>query len=209
MMGGSLTNPYDLNYLKNQYNEVITLASTKLPETIDYINNLMSALMVTQVHNKEEFSEVKNIRNKLINYRIAFACKLKNDKEKDFARKTELCLIMSMCNLEIPHTLLILNLAINNLYKMKNFVYAGYAVSKYLSIAEKAKQKPANFAKMKKVQALCQKKGTNQHSLEFSEEMMSQEGWFENVDFLNLSLLKGDRRQCIFDGSCYDASMEG
>lgn len=33
---------------------------------------------------------------KLINYKIAFYAKMKNDLEKDYKRKAELCLIMAM-----------------------------------------------------------------------------------------------------------------
>ena len=45
---------------------------------------------------------------------------------------------MAMSDLEPPHTMLMLKLAINNLYKLKDYVYASYVVKKYLKMADES-----------------------------------------------------------------------
>lgn len=67
-----------------------------------------------------------------LNYRIALKAKQLNDSEKDHIRKTELCMIMAMSNLEPAHSLLILQIAVNNLYKLGNYVYCAFVAQKYL-----------------------------------------------------------------------------
>lgn len=88
--------------------------------------------------------------NKFLNYHIAFKAKIKNDQEKDFHRKTELSLIMGMSILEPAHALLILQLSVNNLYKLGCFVYAAFIAKKFLNIASNNEEasKPETVKKM-------------------------------------------------------------
>lgn len=72
---------------------------------------------------------------KFLNYQLAFSAKQKNDQEKEHKRKAELSLIMAMSNLEPAHALLILQIAVNNLYKLGCFIYAAFIAKKYLKIA--------------------------------------------------------------------------
>ncbi len=95
--------------------------------------------------------------------------------------------------MELPHTLLILNLGINNLYKLKNYIYAGYATKKYLKLAEKSENKPVNYQKMKKVLKICQKKNSNVFDFNFKEEFLERENWFELIDLKRLRFIQGNQ----------------
>lgn len=105
---------------------------------------------------------------------------MKNDKEKDYTRKTELCMIMAMSNLEPAHALLILKIAINNLYKLGCYLYASFVANKYLQIYENFENpaKKTNVAKMKKILKSCSSKGTNKINLDLSQKSINDETWF-------------------------------
>lgn len=64
--------------------------------------------MIMKSHTEEDQEFAMNLLNKFLNYYISFKAKLENDNVKDFMRKTELSLIMSMSTLEPAHALLIL-----------------------------------------------------------------------------------------------------
>ena len=86
---------------------------------------------------------------------------MKNDDTNDEMHKVELCVIMAMTTLEPAHALLILQIAINNLYKMKCYIYAAFVVRKFLKISEENPEhsKPEVVKKMNKVLKSCQQKG--------------------------------------------------
>ena len=88
---------------------------------------------------------------------MAFKAKLQNDEANEEQHKAELCVVMAMTSLEPAHALLILQIAINNLYKLKCYIYAAFVVRKFLKISEEnpEQSKPEVVKKMNKVLKSC------------------------------------------------------
>lgn len=51
MMGSHLRNPYDLNWLKVEYNKIIN--SPNIAETVEKLNSLIIKLMVIKIEDSE------------------------------------------------------------------------------------------------------------------------------------------------------------
>ena len=91
--------------------------------------------MVADPSNKDEEEFFKNLLKSFLNYQVAFTAKLQNDQENGLERKTELSLVMAMPELEPAHALLVLQIAVNNLYKLGNFNYCAFVARKFLKVS--------------------------------------------------------------------------
>lgn len=95
-----------------------------------------------------------------------------------------------MSDLEPAHALLILQLSVNNLYKLGCFVYAAFVAKKFLQIAQSNEEvsKPDSIKKMQKILKACQTKGSNKIDLGIQESDINNTEWFKRIDFASLSI---------------------
>ena len=207
----SLKNPFDMTYIKTRYKLLLSLATKgKLKECLDQVKNLLISTAVSNLKNKDEIEFVEEVKSKLLNYYIAFRAKMLNDKQKDLDKKTELCLIIALTTLEPSHSILILSIVINNLFKLKCYEYTSWVVRKYLKIVEENNLKPDGLKKMMKVLKVCEKRGSNKISIQnISENDLYKENSINRINFEDISLCNvKDLIKCNFDNSRYSSERK-
>ena len=208
-----LPNRYTMEYFASSYKQILALASkAKILDTIEAAKTMIRELIVARAETDDDIIQIEYYKLKLLNYCLAFRAKLENDIEGDNNRKVELCLIMAVSDLEPIHQVLILQLAINTLYKLKNYVYTAYVVRKFLMIAENNEKaiKAETVQKMKKILVTCEQKGTNATSFEFKENYLYDKDIYAKIEYSELRLLpKTDLTACAYDLSHYLPEKKG
>lgn len=208
-----LPSKFTMSYFASAYKQILSYATkAKIIETIETAKTMIRELVLARAETDEDIVQIEQYKAKLLNYCLAFRAKLESDIEGDENRKTELCLIMCLSDLEPVHQALILQLVINTLYKLRNYVFAAYAVKKLLRVADEDANavKGDIIQKMKKILATCEQKGTNASGFEFKESYLFDKDMHSKIEYSELRFMsKAELIACNYDLSHYKPERRG
>ena len=211
-------NRFNFEYFKTKFEAVLNLVTkAKLAEAIEQLNSINCLSILVWPNSLAEAETIQFLKLKTLHYSIALRAKLLSDKTADPKRKIELLLAMVCCELDPVHRLLILQLSINALVKLENYLHALILVRKYLKVCQENQNvaKDENILKMKKLETVCEQKGKNQHEFIFREKYLYESSILEKIDFENLifyfpeNVTENQLARCLFDGSVYSVSRKG
>lgn len=208
-----LPNKYTMDYFASSYKNILGFATkAKIIETIEACKTMIRELIVARVETDDDVNKIEFYKERLLNYCLAFRAKLESDIEGDSNRKVELCVIMAVTDLEPIHQALILQIVINTLYKLKNYVYTAYVIRKLLRIAEDDGNivKGDTVMKMKKILATCEQKGNNSTTFEFKESYLYEKDIYTKIEYSGLCFSpKSELIACSYDLSHYKPENKG
>jgi len=208
-----LPNKFTMDYFALAYKSILGFATkAKIMETIEGAKRMVRELALARCETDDDVRMVEFYKLRLLNYCLAFRAKLESDIEADENRKTELCLIMAVCDLQPVPQALILPVVIHTLYKLKNFVYTAYAVRKLLRVADDEANvvKADTVQKMRKILSTCETKGTNATSFEFKESYLADADIYMKIEYSELRFLpKTELIACSYDLSHYLPQSKG
>lgn len=138
--------------------------------------------------------------------------KLAGAGSTDNTRMTELCCYMTLCQMDIAHKFLAFKNAMNNNYKVQNFIHAAAFARMILELEPTGifASKPETLPQIKKYYQVFQQKGTNALKLNFDPSLnveLAAAGITGYICAGTLSPLQDSRTvavvRCPLDGSVY------
>lgn len=209
---------YTFETLKERIDNILSLVTkAKIQEAVDLLNSANLLTLFLRPETLPEAEQIQSIKDKILQYSICLRAKLLSDKTTDPVRKVELLLAMSSCAIEPAHRLLILQLAINALVKLENFVHALVLVRKFLRLSQEhpGLTKEDSIQKMKRLEAVCEQKGKNTHDFPFREKYLYEDNIASRIAYNSLTFMFPETVpdaqvvHCSFDRSAYPVAEKG
>lgn len=167
----------------------------KFNDSLNTFQKILYNIPVIVVNHKSEVDEVKELVNVSRNYITACRIELQRRKESNPLRQLELSCYMSHCNLQPNHMLLVLNLAMTNAFKLKNYINSADFARRILEIKEvdnKLKERTL------KVLQVSEKQARNENTINYNPQ---NQLLLSSNDFIPLN--RGDEiLKCPYCNSC-------
>lgn len=216
--GGKVHIRHTFETLKERVDAILGLVTkAKLQEAVELLASTNLLTLFIRPETLSEAEQIQSIKDKILQYSLCLKAKLLSDKTTDPTRKAELLLAMSSCAVEPAHRLLILQLAVNALVKLENFLHALVLVRKFLRISQEnpGLTKEDSVQKMKRLEAVCEQKGKNTHEFAFREKYLYEENVASRIAYSSLAFMFPETvpdaqvAHCPFDKAAYPATEKG
>lgn len=121
---------FNLSTLTTKYNRGIELTTVgDFAKALDAFRSCLQTVPVTLVRGEQEARELQDLVKRTTEYVSAMRIELERKRlaasgSTDNIRMTELCCYMTLCAMDLGHKFLAYKNAMNNNYKMNNFITA-------------------------------------------------------------------------------------
>ena len=140
--------------------------------------NCLQSIPLLAVTSDQALADVKKLTALLVEYITAMRVEIERkrlltEKSDDTVRMAELSCYMTLCGMDKAHKFLVYKNALQNNYKIQNFITAAHFARLILDLEPTGlfANKPDVITQNKKYYAAFQAKGTNAHKLDFNQNL--------------------------------------